>query len=938
MSWRALPPAIRISRPVVARASVGDVTGPDTASDVDGSRYLPPGAWARVHQDDDTRSAPHEARESRSRRESPLDVILVAPASGGAFRLRDLLPALRANGVVPHAESSDFDESFAARLVEALSASAAAATTPESSLVPSGLVGVAEGYYPRTEPVTLSAKESCGDIGGGCPDFQTDIRSQVGDYLQMLADVASMGAGRIRRVKQCDAYWACIFPYRETDATFHHYGSTVLPPADIVTAMESQDDSGNTTFAPMAATTSLIISCLCFGVKLDLSVFNGGGGLLQNFSAADGSRDAYVPRSQFPDEDTAQDVATLLAAAPRWQTGVLIPAGGTAGDDTAKAWGPFYFPDEGTASSQGELAYQQYVVNVWPTTQGEDGVTSSEFQLECRRRKCLGIAAYAFKVGDWLSRVDAALRSVGAGSIYDVVDTVDIGSEFNQFWAQPDVPHRRETIPPRTTEEEVRHGAFEVGRYFALLAGPIHAWLPNMHFRVDLETWLPVQADRTYRLDWVDGFPQELVWIRQVIADGITREVAWWRTVDTLRYGSTPDVVLDWLNSEREAGFAGPQDPYGVGLPSAGVLLHQVGVNCYHGYNRDGDDRPFTAAYASAARLASDMAKLAAVLGSIPGFNLSMVVGEIGFAAVDPGASSGGSWAPFYEGTSETLQAAMHVRTILTLLASGVESAFPYTFNFGVMPNHASYPDSGFCAWLASSSVGLHNDIAYDAASGCSSYTYKQDAQCWPRASWYADRRTLWLLNQLGAHPRARIRQIVNDWSSGLVVLRLDFATSLSADADGRSLVGLDGVTPVSPVQYAYVVWIDQYGSADEVHLKFEFPTSDTSWTLLPLVPLVTPPTSSAPGPHGYASPVAIDWTWDTTGTDAPSFSPLVGAVVGRGPPLGTHPSAPYHGSARGYRLSLHVRRCTPTRYAWPSGGVAVAPLCLLTSAAFEAP
>lgn len=902
---------------------------------------------------DCTSEAERSAR-ARASAASPLDLILTAPVSGAAFKLRSLFDSLRANGVVPHAAEGGFDEAVAAQLVSALDASARAAKTPESSLTPSDLVGVAEGYYPRTIPVTAAAKAAYGVDGTEWGQrFQADIRSQVGDYLQMLGDVAAMGAGRIRRVKQCDAYWACIFPYRESDATFHHYGSTVLPPAEIVTAMEANDASG-TTFEPMSATTTLLIACLCFGVKLDLSVFNGGGGLLQNFSPADShGADAYVPRTQFSAEDTSQDVASLVAAAPAWQMGVLIPAGGrTTEDDTgatvadpdAKGWDEFYTPDGGTAPSAGEFAYQQYVVNVWPTTQGEENVQSSSFALECRRRKCLGIAAFAFKVGDWLYRVDTALRSIGAGTIYDVVDTIDIGSELNQFWATPDLVRPASHDRPPTTEEQVRHASLEVGRYLALLAGPIRVWNPRMQFRIDLETWLPVPGFDPHGSGWIDGFPQELQWVRRVIADGMTREVRWWAAIQAVRYGGAPTAVTDWLASEAAAGFAWPQDPLGVGLPSAGDLLHQVGVNCYHGYNTDSADRPFEAAYASAPRLAWDVARLASTLASIPGFGLTMTVGEIGFAAVDPGskeATGATEWAPYYDGTSEALQAAMHVRTILTLLASGVESAFPYTFNYGVLPNLASYPGSSFCAWLASASTGLHNDIAYDATGegGELSYTYRQEVECWPRAAWFANRRLLWLLAQSGARPRASMSVRVSDPLSGLTVIRLVFPSKLSTDPDGAALTTLDGAVALVPVRFAYLVWIDQYGAAEEVHLQFAFPPADESWTLLPLVPLVTPPVAPAPGPHGYAEPSAVDWAWDTTGPDAAALGAMVSVSMRRGPPSGVPPSAPYHGGdIPGSRLSLLVRRCAPQRDAWPSGGVAVAPLCILTSAQLVTP
>ena len=862
--------------------------------------------WQRQRTPEDRRAEAERRRATLPMRRvhsaaglSALDTPIQPPWAGpSSFTLQTLFDALRAAGVAPHGgyanasglTAAEMDEAIAQLLVDALGT--VSSSTTEEGVAPSHLLGMSEAKFPRVDPTD--------------PAFQGADISQYGTYVEMVADLARMGAGRIRRAQQCDIYWASVFPYlgHQVAGNFYEFGDLVPPPADILTNLGRDAQGGTGTpdgYAALGWATGLIVACLCFGMKLDLTPFNAGGGATQN-NGEGSSGGSSVPKDA---NNPGPAWSAVQASMPPWQAGLLVPSG--------LGWDPWYLPP-------GPTVYQQLVINVWPVSDEEARqvprrVYTADERL-CARRKCLGVLAFSTGIGEWLKKIDDALAAVGA-TIYDVVDVIDLCNETSGFFYKPPTPQTF-TI---ASLDLLPASAREAGRYFALLAGPIRHRLAQMKFRTEVGSFGVI--DNGAAGPRPDTFESELVWLENVLEVGIVEEVERWHALAHARLlkamGHAVDPAADeWFTDETSAGFAWP--PEISRLPAATDLLHQVGVHWFHDSNTSGRGVADPWGYADAVRMHRDVRKLrelAARLARRKGFDLDPVMMAITFPATDPGPDPK-LGAVRYAGTSETLQAAVHVRNAATLLASGAAGVGIFNFAGGVVDAHNTFgAPPRFAAFPSFASDGLHNDVLYGPAL---SGSYSQAFDCWPRSVWFALRRLMWLHGQLRHVPQPQIYLL--EATQGLVVIGFEFATALTLGPDGLPF-------SLGPWRHGYLIWLDQYADSALLHadprgattatLAFTDPSgalTDQAASLYELVSLVpeldhggvfsTRSGGRAAEINGYGQLPAINWIWSGWN------SALQGVQLAHD------------------QLQFLIRKCDPTLK--DRSRSALAPLCVLTN------
>lgn len=812
--------------------------------------------------------------------------------TGRTVALRDLLEDLRREGF----PSPDEDEvvAIARELTSLPRAAALSAAVTEANVPAQPGLGIAGGTFPRTRPATPEGRAACGPTGAGC-GFQEETRGKIGSYAQMLADIRAMGGGRVRRNGQCDTTYAALFPVNETAGNLYAYGAQVPSPPDLRTAMRGTGP-GPGRYGRFSATWWLLIAAITQGVKVDLTAFNAGGGTPLNFAPQDD------PDAAIPLDDTRNSTVTwsqLQPGAPPWQDGFMVPSG--------YGWSPLYWDHTTLGRSDSRELYQAFVLNLYPTTSG----SGTPYDQECARRKCLALSAYAQELASWLVWVDQRLRARGLGTIYDVVEVIDVGNELEQYWAIPGGGASAATV----TE-----GAMEVGRYVALLAGPIRSALPSMKFRLELASWFSV-----------GGAPpggdhaSKVAWLEEVITTGIPAEVERWHRLAAqrriLRGGGAVSVeAAEWFASEAAVGEVWP--PL-ADLPRSGGLLQQIGMHWYHVYNRDSTGREDWGNYADAEQTTTDLGLLVDLAARLSDrFRLAVVVGEVGVAAVDPGPmpDGAGAWTYYYANTSGELQAGMYLRTVSLLHALGAEFTTLWTFTHGTPTSASLWPDAAFSTWGIFTTDGVHNDVEYKPGPGYADYA--QAVDCWPRPAWFTIRRFAWLMYHVRSGTGGGFRLAWN--SGGVTVVELTFGLLPSATPDGTA-------TLPAPTR-AWVAWIDQTAAVGGATLRLLLDDPVPAWSLLPMVPVVRPPvaglceggTAAVPDPNGYATPCDVDWE---AGSDLSCVRAAVvipggyrySTTLGR---LGTLTRVPDE-------LMVSIIRCDP------DGATALAPVCLLARATF---
>lgn len=807
---------------------------------------------------------------------------------------RQLFTALREAGVRPHGYGED-DDGFVAAVLHSVGKVArdrvrgpsegAGGLLPdleglappeaigmpepwsEEAVAPDERLGVTEGAYPRTSSVTGAAFVSLADYAG-----RTEGERKWGAFVDMVVEVAAMGAGRVRRVKSSDVYYGGVFPEDDDDyypdgsgeqADFWLRGAMVRPPAELLAAMQADR------FARMTPMTEMLCACLAAGVRLTLTPFNhgGGGGLNHQVSAGDtaGSPGPCVDEASGEVCAGTPRWSELEAGAPAWQTTWMVPSG--------EGWAAWYhsgaladgFTEAQAPGADDDPSFHRYVLQLYPAREEENregSSAASAYALECARRKCLGLAAFAEGVGAWLAGVDGACRSLGRVPgrasglrVTDVVDLVDLGNELDAFY--------------RNDAEE---GAREAGRYMALLAGPIHRRVPGIRFRAaELGSLDPEILDATSS-GTPRSFEQQCDFLAQAVR-AVADEVAWWARV--LRGDRTDADVDAWLDTGAAAGWAWPPalstlgGRWVLGAPS---LVHHVGFHWFRCFNRDPGYRPPAAEDLD--HYYQDAAGLAAALRTFDervvtpleaeGFRLERTVGAIGFPAYDPGEpgdhrtrgcddpepARSTSWDTHaYAGTSTALQAAMLVRHVAWLRALGVAQVGVFSFGQRDVCYASEGPPHAMPAWKAFDGMGLHNEL-YDASAGGS---YRRGRQCWRRPAWYALRRLSYILRSGGAG--AEPPEVLHDGEEdGLVVLRFPVG-GLGLGLEGATWTGTER-TPT----HAWLAWLDQYAAAEEgwVDLWSSDVLDVEVAGLVPTVPAVTP--WALASEDGYRE-VRVDWS-----------------------------------------------------------------------------
>ena len=371
----------------------------------------------------------------------------------------------------------------------------------EDDLPPDERFGVSEGLFGRTVPGTLDAPPA---------SFQLS-NATFGSFIAMLSDLSAAAVGSVRRAKQCDIYWGAVFPQDERSAVFFQDGERISDPVSMQASMEAGSGPGEK-WRRLWPQSMYLFLAYVGGMKVTLTPFNAGGGMDLNVSLNAGG--TYTAPARFPLTAGGAWSEVMDNRMP-WQRGVFV--------ESTNGWDDIYHDFTGSggpaAPSAGAGYYQRYALNVWPTEPGRYFPYVDPYQLECARRKSHGVAAFSWKIGEWLAVFERIVQQGDpAFVLYDVVDAVELCNESSGCWA---ISVNDEAIAHPNL---VTYGQMEMGRFQALLAGPLRQRFPAMKFRYELPSWHGQEGDAE-RADEVASMQQ---WLSGVITLGLVSEVAWW--------------------------------------------------------------------------------------------------------------------------------------------------------------------------------------------------------------------------------------------------------------------------------------------------------------------------------------------------------------------------------------------------------------------------
>ena len=716
------------------------------------------------------------------------DVPVRLPGARRLVTLREIFAAFRAQGVAPHALGPEWDGRVAAGILHpkwAAEHARATAPTPEEGVSPDPRFTLAAGLFPRSYP-TLPYDRFEHPTAA---TFQFANLGKLGTMAEMLQDVAAMGFGRVRRVGQRDLYWACLFPADEWDGSFFQYGAPVLPPAEIRAEVASAG------YVRLAATSEFLIACLVYGMKADLTLFTGGGGMSLN-----------QPAEQQTDEpfpDPAGDWTSFFSGKPAWQAGALIPSSGES-----YGWDPWYWNHSGEDGTSAESYYQKWATNVWPVANViVRSEVVSDYRLECARRKSLGLAAYSEAIADYIENVASAVSGLDTTSLLDLVDTFELGNEMNAFWVIPEW----ETLADTAASDD---GEREAGRLLALLAGPIRARFPSTKapkFRVEGTHW-HYRVSETTGVEG-DDYAAICRWVSRVFTIGLPSEVLWWQALQWARYaeatyGATMATIpAAWWDTAFRAGALWPPDPTVSGFLTLGAadLVQQSGNHWFHDADTTnrGVLQPLQMGYADSVRQGQDVDLFEEKVirpAAAAGIVLHQTMGATDFPAeAPPTPGLGESYtSAYYAASNRLLQAGMLVRYFALCVAKGLDLVGVFTFHFGEMASSTPFPNYTLSMWKDYDCAGVHNEV-YSAEDGRPS----QGGTCWRRPSWFALRRLVWLKAQSGLWSL-----VANE--VGLTVVEVQLPSGVATGPDG---------TPFAQSwRRAYLMWYDQLADSTSFH------------------------------------------------------------------------------------------------------------------------
>ncbi len=650
--------------------------------------------------------------------------------------------------------------------------------------------------------------------------YSSDVSSprsdtQYGQVHQIIGDVARAGIGVIRHLNDADISWdrICWRSDPETDR--------IVPP------WEMNDHVLGDDCANMARFTWPLICGWWFGVQIIGLLFNTGGG------SPFGTR-SLLTNSQ-GDTYTWEDIE---AGRPTHQRYLTVPAG--------DGWHDWYWYDHSPGSA---TVYQGFGLNIYPTVT-DDG--ASLYDAECARRKCLGVAAYAAAVADYLQLIDATMSGYGVG-LEEVLPGLEYSNEMDHYWGGPALPDNP--------------AGREYGRYMALLGGPIQQAFGSrirFHFS-DLLGWVGTE----------NHWEQALVWLQASAGIGLPAECN--RLQRFWSEEGVKDHAQDWaatIAAQDELTYWPPR-VWSSKEPAPSLLLHQVGLHFFHQtdfYANVGSSGWFDN-YRDEVQLGEELDQLFEKLDSLAGLELAWTMGAIGFPAELPLVpdhipSKTNPGDQYYGGTTPKYQAGMVVRRLLYSLARGAKTAFQYTHmaTLADQTKQEGQTEQQDGKWLMLASSGIRNDAFNPWASGedwhnpADSEDFLQEDHAWRRPAWYSVRRLAWLLHQTGM-----IEPIFADNARG-VALRLTAIERYASTFDGvlatSSQLRPGEETPIQAGRYALIAWQDELRCTSGDDLRLELSKLATqSWRLLSLIPDVDPSTTTPADRLNYPEGELVDWS-----------------------------------------------------------------------------
>lgn len=790
-------------------------------------------------------------------------------AAADVQRLVALFAVFREQGISPYpADAGLSDDEVAAMLLAAGTNGLSAAGSPLTSAITSAPRAFLAPEPSDIAPPVPERRARMGVAEATCPTLRPEDDANAalcGRFPQILRDLADMGAGFIRHVQKCDLIWGALFPVGGDHSARESMqdGESVPKPERLLSDIRADD------FAVLADATSFLIGCRLSGVKVAFTPFNSGGGMKLTFDQNDLADDSVVK------------IGTTEILASRLVPGRPDHMAGSVAVISSGGWADWYWEHGvGADSPEGDAAiYQRFVIYVGPTTE-YDGSATEAYHQECARRKSLGVAAFSTGIGEWLARVDAALRAwdaaIGSPSegVLGVVDYIELGNEIDASHYQG----ASHGLSPTRQERSWIEG----GRYMALLAAPIHQAVPRMRFRASELLSPKPDTDNPpggctphegapYTEDdccFGDTFAVQLDWLEGAITTGMESALRewWWLQLDDVGALPAAEAALidGWRMTSVEAGFYWPpvatlwSEPT---LGSVGDLRQQVGFHWYRGVDHSGEDVN-VGLYADEVKLAARVRKMKDRFASE---GLSVSIGEIGVAMEFPNDESIVQFSPdsFLNNTNEQVQASKLVRTLAAALAAGADRVAWFNFYNGMLKEDAPHePKAGWTSNFAT--MGLHHDADF---TGNFQSSVGAAEWLWRKPNWYSFQRLAWLLScAKGGQPTLVVSE------DGATLIRVAFGHAPLTGPTGKAMSG--------SFRVAWLMWLDQYAGS-----RCRYPNGDgvlpdfmtvrlalgrdaisrpnTDLGLLLMVPAVE--ATGGPGPldsAGYRAIDAIDWEW----------------------------------------------------------------------------
>ncbi len=651
-------------------------------------------------------------------------------------------------------------------------------------------------------------------------DQDDDDGLRYGYMWQAMADMASIGAGRVRQMETGDFIWSQLL------------GTEPIPRPDRIRDALAADG-----WAAFANAQDVLVWAWISGVQLTPTAFSWGPGAAMSGGPEegpnhDGEKEVADPSNGGEQAMFGGNVVTfaqLNAAKPDYHAGTVVA--------TVGGWDEWYWQKDevGHSPGDGEAVYQKFAVHVYPN------LALNAYMEECARRKALGLVMFGLALGEWLAEMERMFNDFGC-ALAEVVPVIELGNEMNNYWCASD--------PENDSSTAVAGGPEEFGWFCGLLASAIRTkWSPARFRMAEIAEW-GNSREWAPRCDWIGrGISEGIVgwcdvwnvlpWVRAMESD--------WTSI---YIGAVIITAHRWSRTTWQLDIVWP--PAGSGWLLPRDLVHEAGFHWYHvsypsnpGTLGPEDEEHNRTGYVGEARMIIDAAAFKAAVGAaavLPcGVAADFTMGEIGFPSIDPD----NSYENQFQGTSEALQASVLVRRMVMARALGA-SVCQWHTHIGKVTAARVPASRDDLPWGLFSSVGLRQDVV-------SSWQYidrflaAKNAE--RKASWYAYRRLVWLFKRVSSI------DIVHS-TEHLFALRLNSAAGFhlpERTSDGS----------VQLWKYAWLLWRDiQWEHDAPVRSGVAFRSTCERFSMVPDVhasPFANPDT------NGYAPDEGPDW--DVTGS-----------------------------------------------------------------------